>query len=95
MMIMIKEDTTLVGISELRTHIDKILEESKTHKILIGRRNKPVAVLIDIIKYEQMETTLELLEDFALGRLAQEREAKTKVSQYIDMDEARKKLKNK
>ena len=39
-MITIKEDTTLVGISELRTNIDRILQESKKHKVLIERRNK-------------------------------------------------------
>ena len=71
-MITIKEDTTIVGISEFRTHIDEILEESKKHRVLIGRRNKPVAVLINMEKFHQMESTLDLLEDFALGFLAKE-----------------------
>jgi len=93
-MITVKEDTTLVGISELRTNIDKILEESKKHKILIERRHKPVAILLDMERYSQMETTLELLEDFALGYLAKERESHTKPSGYVSIKEAIKKIKD-
>ena len=45
-MITLKEDTTLVGVSELRTHMEKILAESKKHRVLIEKRNKPVAVIM-------------------------------------------------
>ena len=92
-MITVKEDTTLVGISELRTHIDEILEQTKKHKVLIGKRNKPVAVLINMEKFHQMEATLDLLEDFALGFLAQERESQSKASDYVDIETVKKKLK--
>ena len=92
-MITVKEDTTLVGVSELRTNIDKILEESKKHKVLIGRRNKPVAVLMSTERFNQIEQTLELLEDVALGYLAKEREAASKPSDYIPIEEFKKKLK--
>ena len=94
-MITVKEDTTLVGISELRTHIEAILEESKKHKIVIGRRNKPVAVLLDMEKYNRMEHSLELLEDFVLGFLAKERDAKTKSSDYVDIEKALQSIKGK
>ncbi|OGX08713.1 MAG: hypothetical protein A2Z88_01830 [Omnitrophica WOR_2 bacterium GWA2_47_8] len=94
-MINIKGDATLVGISELRTHSEEILAESKKHKVLIGKRNKPVAVLIDIDRYSKMEETLELLEDFALGFLAKEREEGSKDSNYIDIKEALRKVKKK
>ena len=92
-MITVKEDTTLVGISELRTHINEILEETKKHKVLIGKRNKPVAVLINMEKFHQMEATLDLLEDFALGFLAKERESQSKASDYLDIETVKKKLK--
>ena len=92
-MITVKEDTTLVGISEFRTHADEILEESKKHQVLIGRRNKPVAVLLNMEKFHQMEATLDLLEDFALGFLAKERESKSKASDYLDIETVKKKLK--
>ena len=85
-MITIKENTTLVGVSELRTNIDKILEKSKKHKILIEKRHKPVAVLMDMEQYSQMEATLELLEDYALGLLARERDSKSKPSDYMGLE---------
>lgn len=85
-MLTIKEDTTLVGISELRTHIEQILEESKKSKVLIGKRNKPIAVLLDVEKYRQMEETLDALEDFALAYLAKAREEGSKVSDYIPVE---------
>ncbi len=92
-MITVKEETTIVGVSELRTHIDKILEESKTHKVVIGRRNKPLAVLMSNERYNQMEQTLELLEDIALGYLAKEREKGTKSADYVSIKDAIKKIK--
>ena len=92
-MITIKEDTTLVGVSELRSGLEAILEESKKHKVLIGRRNKPIAVLIDIERYKEMEAVIELVEDFTLGFLAKERDKSSKSSDYITLEEALKKLK--
>ena len=92
-MISIKEDTTLIGVSELRTHLDQILEESKKHKVLIGRRNKPVAVLMSAERYDQLEKTLDLLEEVALGYLAKEREKGSKSSDYLEIETALKKLK--
>ena len=91
-MITVKEDTTFIGVSELRTEIDKILEQSKKHKVLIGRRNKPVAVLINIEKFEHMELILDTLEDMALGYLAKEREAKSKSSDFVPIARAYEKI---
>ena len=84
-MITVKEDTTLVGVSELRTNIDRVLEEAKKHKVLIEKRNKPVAVLFTIERYERMEEILDALEDIALGYLAREREAASKPEDYLDI----------
>ncbi len=94
-MITLKEDTTLVGVSELRTHMDKILEESKKCRVLIEKRNKPVAVLMAMEDYTRMEKTLEVLEDLALGYLARERESGSKPSDYLDIEEALQGLKKK
>ncbi|MEA3368741.1 MAG: type II toxin-antitoxin system Phd/YefM family antitoxin [Candidatus Ratteibacteria bacterium] len=80
--------TTLVGVSELRTKIDEILKTAKDHKVLIGKRNKLMAVLLDIEKYNQMEKALEFLEDFALGYLAKERERNSNLADYIDAEKA-------
>ena len=94
-MLNIKEDTTLVGVSELRTKMDEILKESKIHKVIIEKRNKPVAVLLSMERYKHIEEVLELLEDKALGYLAREREKKSTSKDYVDIEEAQRKVKRK
>ncbi len=88
----IKEDTTLVGVSELRSRIDKILEEAQHHKVIIEKRNKPVAVLIAIDQYNAMEEILDRIEDLELGRVAREREKNSSKNDYIPIEKAYKKI---
>lgn len=94
-MFTVKEDTTLVGISELRTNFDKVLEALTKYKVLLERRNKPLAVIVPIEKYNQMEELIELIEDTGLGYLAKERDLKSKSADYIDINKAERKLKAK
>ena len=94
-MLKIKEDTTLVGVSELRSKMDEILKESKIHKIVIEKRNKPVAVLLSMERYKHIEEALDLLEDTALGYLAREREKESVARDYIDIDAAQDKVRRK
>jgi len=88
----VKEDTALVGVSELRNRIDKLLKQTRHHKIVIEKRNKPVAVLIAIDEYNAMEEILDRVEDLELGRAAKEREKKSKAGDYIPIDKAYKKI---
>lgn len=88
----IKEDTTLVGVSELRNRIDKVLEEAQHHKIVIEKRNKPIAVLIAIDQYNAMENILDLIEDIGLGHAAGKREKRSSDKDYISIEKAYKKL---
>lgn len=94
-MFTVKADTTLVGISELRTNFDKVLEALTKHKVLLEKRNKPLAVIVPIEKYNEMEELIELIEDIGLGYIAKERDLKSKPGDYIDIKKAEKKLKNK
>ena len=93
-MFTVKENTTIVGISELRTKIDEIIKAAKNSKILIKKRNKFLAVLLDLEKYNEMEEILDTLEDIALGYLAKEREKKSKSTDYINIEEVEKKVKS-
>ncbi len=87
-MMTVQKDTTLVGVSEMRTKMDEILAMSHRHTVIIEKRHKPVAVLIDAGQYEQLEKRLELLEDFALAHLAKARERGSKGSDYMDIEAA-------
>ncbi|MBI2252736.1 MAG: type II toxin-antitoxin system Phd/YefM family antitoxin [Armatimonadetes bacterium] len=90
-MFTVKEDTTLVGISELRTNFNKVLEAVSKSKVLLERRHKPLAVIVPIEKYNYMEELIELIEDSGLAHLAKERDLKSKPSDYIDIDRFEKK----
>ena len=46
-------------------------------------------------KYNQMERTLEVLEDYVLGILAKERDSKTKPSDYVDIEKVLGQIKTK
>ncbi|MBI4436350.1 MAG: type II toxin-antitoxin system Phd/YefM family antitoxin [Candidatus Omnitrophica bacterium] len=87
-MMTLKENTTLVGISELRTKINEVLTELKKHHVLIEKRNKPVAMLLSIEEFERLESLLEFVEDYGLAILAKQREGKGK---YLSLEEAKKK----
>ena len=88
----IKEDTTLIGVSELRNRLDRVLEEARHHKVIIEKRNKPVAVLITINQYNAMEEILDRIEDIELGRVAREREKSSSSKDYLSIEKAYKKI---
>lgn len=84
-MIHIRENTTLVGVSELRKGIEKILEKAHKGLVIIEKRHKPAAVLMSSEEYAQIQNTLETAEDLVLGFLADERFKKSKDKDYIDI----------
>lgn len=86
------EPASLVGVSELRTHLDEILKLVRKSKVFLGKRNKPVAVLVSIEKFQEMEDLLEKMEDAALGYVARDREKGTKLKEYISLDAAEKRV---
>lgn len=81
-----KEDTTLIGVSELRNNFDKILEKAKENRVIIEKRKELKAVLLDLKEYREMEKMLDAVEDIILGYLAKEREEDTELSDYLDID---------
>ena len=90
-MITLKEDTTLVGIAELRNKASEVLKKIKKSRIVLTRRNKPLGVIIDYEEYEHMLEMLEEVEDFVLGTIAGER-LKRKGRKSLTLEEAEKKV---
>lgn len=87
-----EENTTLFGISELRTKLTELIAALKTSKVILAIRRKPFAVLISIKRYKEIEALLELVEDRSLGYIATIRN-KEKESNYYSLDDVEKKLK--
>jgi prevent-host-death family protein len=90
-MLSVKEDTTIVGITELRKMIPEILKKIKQEKVILTRRNRPIGILVDYEEYERMEKMIEALEDQVLGQLAKER-ASRKDKRTIDLEEAERRV---
>ena len=90
-MLSVKEDTTIVGITELRKMIPEILKKIKQEKVILTKRNRPIGILVDYEEYERMEKMIEALEDQVLGQLAKER-ASRKDRKTIDLEEAERRV---
>jgi prevent-host-death family protein len=93
-MLTVKENATIVGVAEVRKGMKEVLEEMKTRRVILTRRNKPVGVLIDYEEFRRMEEVLEALEDNAFGRIAARR-AKRKDRKLVTLEEAEEKVESK
>lgn len=81
------QNTTLVGVSELRSKWSRIVEAMKNSRVLVARRNAPEAVLIPIKQFEEMENTLDRLEDYALAFRAHEREKSSSPAEFVSLED--------
>lgn len=88
----IEENTTLVGISELRTRAEAILKVAQHEPVIVEKRHKPMAVLVPITEYRRTQETLERLEEYLLGLLAKERERRSKPTSYLTLEELEKRV---
>ena len=86
----VKGNTTLVGISELRTQANAILKVAQQEPVILEKRHKPIAVLVPIEQYDRTEETLDWLEDHLLGLIAKERELRARPKAYMTLDELEK-----
>ncbi|MEW6619127.1 MAG: type II toxin-antitoxin system Phd/YefM family antitoxin [bacterium] len=90
-MFTIKEETTLVGVSELRTHFNQILNAAKEKNVVLTKRNRPIMAILDYDRYQQMTELIEELEDLSLENLAQQR-LNRKDRKTIPLEEAMKRV---
>ncbi len=85
-MITVKEKTTIAAISELRNNSEEIIRALKENQVILERHKKPVAVMLDYERYEQLKVILDYAEDYILGSVALERDKSAKKSDFIDID---------
>ncbi|OGX49566.1 MAG: hypothetical protein A2306_04350 [Omnitrophica WOR_2 bacterium RIFOXYB2_FULL_38_16] len=86
-MIDIKQDTILVGVSELRKGIDKILEKARKGLVIIEKRHKPQAVIMSSEEFDHMQEVVDIAEDIVLGTIAKMRLEGSKDDDYIAIEE--------
>jgi len=86
-MIDIKQDTILVGVSELRKGIDKILEKARKGLVIIEKRHKPQAVIMSSEEFDHMQEVVDIAEDIVLGTIAKMRLEGSKDDDFIAIEE--------
>ncbi|MCB4792093.1 MAG: type II toxin-antitoxin system Phd/YefM family antitoxin [Elusimicrobia bacterium] len=85
-MITVKENTTLVGVSELRDNLDKILNKTRESLVIIEKSHKPVVVLMSNKEYNKMTKMVKIAEDIILGVIAKERLLNSKNEDFVDIE---------
>jgi PHD/YefM family antitoxin component YafN of YafNO toxin-antitoxin module len=85
-MITVKENTTLVGVSELRGGIEKILAKAKHGPVILEKRHRATAVLMSSGQYQRMLEVYELAEDLVLGQIAKARHAAGRERDYVAIE---------
>lgn len=85
-MITVKKESTIVGLSELRTKSEAILHELKSHPVILEKHNKPVAVMIGYSRYALEEKIMDLAEDYIMGCLAAERDKESHTKDFVDIE---------
>ena len=85
-MITVKKETTIAGLSELRTKSEAILKELKGHPVILEKHNKPVAVMVEYHQYALGEELLDFAEDYILGCMALKRDESAKKKDFVDIE---------
>ena len=71
----IKADTALAALSELRTRMDEILAQLRQTPVVLEKHRRPVAVLVSPARFEEMQRALESACDIMLAYEARRRES--------------------
>ncbi len=85
-MITVSDRATIAAISELRNKSESILKQLADHRVILQRHNKPVAVMMGYRQYEQFSKMLDMVEDYALGMVALDRDKKSGKKDFVDIE---------
>ena len=60
--------TRTLPVSEVKTHLPELLTgvEEREEEIVVTRKGRPAAVLVNVAEYERLKATLDVLSDPAL-----------------------------
>lgn len=62
-MYMAKEDTVLLGVSELKSVFPSLLGHLREQRIVVTNRNRPCAVVLDYEEFKHLEALLDRAEE--------------------------------
>lgn len=84
-MFQFNDDTVLIGTTELRTEMPKLAKVLKTKKVIVLKRDKPIAILEDFEDHQEKEALLDTFEDLVLGHLAKERDEASSEDDFVEL----------
>lgn len=90
-MFVLDDKTALIGTTDLRSRMAEV-EDMQYEKMVVMKREKPIAVIMTFDQYKKNRDRTEELEDLVLGYMAKERDEKSTKKDYISLEEAAKKL---
>ncbi len=73
-MITVNDDTVMIGATEFRSEMPKLLKLVGQKTIVVMNRGEPVAVFQDYQHYKEDQNWHDTFEDVVLGYLAKERD---------------------
>jgi prevent-host-death family protein len=85
-MLTVEANTTLIGVSELRTGVEKILKRASQGVVIVEKHHRPAAVLMSNREYQRMKEVYDLAEDLVLGHLADQRFHASRAKDYVDIE---------
>ena len=85
-MYQVKKNTTVAGVSELRSHSNEIINSAKKGDIILQRHSEPVAVVLNYERYLALEALLEKYEDEFYEQLITKRMKNVKKDDFIDIE---------
>lgn len=90
-MFVLDSKTALIGATDLRARISEV-EDMTFEKLVVMKREKPVAVIMTFDQYKKTQDKIDELEDIVLGYMAKERDDTSTEKDFINLEEAAKKL---
>ncbi len=61
---------TTIAITEARDSLASVVDEARTSPVYLTRRNRPVAVIVDVIEFQRLRDLAEDAEDAAAAAAA-------------------------
>lgn len=90
----IKENTALAAVSELRTRMDEILAQLRETPVILEKHRREVAVLVEPKRYKAMQETIEAALDILLAIEERRRGAASKARDSAVLEQVEKRLKS-
>lgn len=91
-MITVNDDTVMVGATEFRSEMPKLMKLVGQKTIVVMNRGEPIAVFQDYQHYQEDQNWQDTFEDIVLGYLAKERDATGGNEDFVSHRDVLKKL---